>query len=234
MPSVSFVIPAYNEEQALPAIALRSLAALRENCEDYELLILNDGSSDQTAAVMHQIYDTDPAHVRLLTHEVNQGIARTLEDLYAAASKEYVFDIAGDGQYPPEVLKQIIPLLSQYDIVVCNRVFKHYTPYRKLISFCYRWMPRILFGVDLYDSGSTKCRKKSIITDIHVTSKGVFVEAERLIRAVKRGYSITKIDMVQEARQGGKARGARLPMVLQAIADLASVWFRLQILRQKP
>lgn len=234
MPSVSIVIPAYNEEQALSAIAMRSLAALRKNCADYELLILNDGSSDGTGRVMEEIKQTDPDHVRLMTHPANLGIARTLEDLYAAASKEYMFDIAGDGQYPPEILDQMMPLLDHYDIIVCNRVLKHYTPYRKLISFCYRWMPRILFGVDLYDSGSTKCRKRTIMTDIQVISKGVFVEAERLIRAVKRGYRITKIDMMQDARQGGKARGARFPMVLQAVKDLLNVWVRLEILRQRP
>lgn len=234
MPSVSIVIPAYNEEQALSAIAMRSLAALRKNCTDYELLLLNDGSSDHTGSVMEEIKKTDPDHVRLITHPMNLGIARTLEDLYAAATKDYIFDIAGDGQYPPEILDKMMPLLDHYDIIVCNRVLKHYTPYRTVISFCYRWMPRMLFGVDLFDSGSTKCRKRTIMSDIHVISKGVFVEAERLIRAVKRGYRITKIDMVQDVRQGGKARGARFPTVLQAIRDLLNVWIRLQILRQKP
>lgn len=234
MPSVSIVIPAYNEERALLPIAVRSLDALKKHCSDYELIILNDGSSDDTAAVMRQIKNQDPDHVRLMTHPTNLGIARTLEDLYRAATKDYVFDIAGDGQYPPEVLAQMIPLLAHYDIIVCNRVIKHYTSYRKLISKAYRWMPKLLFGVDLFDSGSTKCRKREIITDIQVISKGVFVEAERLIRAVKRGYTITKVDISQEARTEGKARGARFPMVLQAILDLITVWVQLQILRRKP
>ncbi len=214
----------------------RSVAALARECPpgQFELLALDDGSRDRTWDVIADGERRYPGIVRGMRHEKNQGIARTLEDLYKAATKEFVFDIAGDGQYPPEALHEMYPLLSEYDIVVCNRTTKQYTLYRQIISWCYRYGPKILFGVELYDSGSTKCRKKEIIQKIDVVSTSVFVEAERLIRAVKRGYRLTKVDIVQERRKEGLARGAKHSTVLASIRDMLMLWVRLEILRQRP
>jgi glycosyltransferase involved in cell wall biosynthesis len=233
-PSISLLIPAYNEEATLEATVIRGLEVVRACSDDYEVVMLDDASRDRTAQIMDQIKSRDPEHIRALRHESNKGIAATFEDLYLAASKNYLFLIPGDNEFPAEVLHQIVPMLSSYDIVICRRTYKPYTMWRTIVSTCYRWLPRLLFGVDLRDAGSVKCVKREIYTNIAITSKDVFVEAERLIRAVRRNYRLGFIDIRQELRQAGVARGARLSVVVRSFADMLALWIRLVILRQKP
>ena len=234
MPSISLVIAAYNEATTLRPVFDRCLTVLQECSEDYEIIILDDASTDETGEIAENIREGHPEVVHVRSHATNRGIAVTFEELYDAATKEYIFDVPADGEYPPEVLPQILPLLDKYSIVVCNRTFKKYTAYRRLVSHLYRVLPRVLFGVELYDPGSTKCRSKAIVEEITITSKGVFAEAERLIRAARRGHRIGKVDITPARRLAGDPQGAKLGNVVQAAVDLCCLWLRLIVLRQKP
>jgi dolichol-phosphate mannosyltransferase len=232
VPSVSLLIPAYNEHASIADVIERSLAVLKECTTDAELIVLDDASKDDTFALMQQAKERHP-DIRIERHTVNGGIAKTFEDLYKMASKDFLFLISGDGQFPPETLKKCMPLLETNDVVICDRIYKDYTLYRHIISFSYRWFPRILFGVDLRDPGTIKCVRREIIKDIQVTSTSVFVEAERFIRAAKRGYKIAHVDMIQEQRKGGKARGGKPSTIAKSVADMMRVWWSLEVLRQK-
>ena len=212
----------------------RGVGILEEFTDDYEVIILDDASTDETGKIAERIRQEHPDRVEVITHEQNRGIAATFETLYLRSSKDYIFDLPADGEYPPEALRDIVPMLPDYDIVVCNRTVKRYTVYRRVVSAAYRWLPRLLFGVELYDPGSTKCRKREVITEIQLTSVGVFSEAERMIRAVRRGLRLGKVDIVPERRLAGEPRGARFGNVVQAVIDLAMLWLRLIVLRQKP
>lgn len=233
-PSISLLIAAYNEGDSLEAAVDRCMAVLADCADDYEIVMLDDASTDQTPQVMERLQARIGPRARVLRHPVNQGIAVTFEDLYKAATKDFVFLIPGDNEYPPEVLRQIMPLLSDYDIVVCPRSSKPYTAWRKLVSGAFRRLPRLLFGVELYDPGSIKCVRRTIITGIPIMSSGVFAEAERLIRAVRRGCRVAAVPIVQQPRQAGKARGARLSLVARSTLDLLKLWVALIVLRRKP
>ena len=234
MPSISLVIAAFNEEATLEAVFARCLAVLSECSDDFEVLILDDASTDGTGEIAASLAREYPEVVRAITHRKNRGIAATFEELNQAATCDYVFDIPADGEYPPEALREIVPLLNDFDIVVCNRTFKRYTLYRRLVSWCYRWLPRMMFGVELYDPGSTKCRRRTLIEEIPLSSRGVFAEAERMIRAVRRGYRLGKVDVEPERRLAGDPRGANFGYVVLAAIDLFRLWFRLVIFRRRP
>jgi glycosyltransferase involved in cell wall biosynthesis len=233
-PSISLLIPAYNEEATLEATVRRAESAVCACAEDYEIVVMDDASRDRTAEISRRLAAADPRHVRALRHETNRGIAGTFEDLYRAARKDCVFLIPADNEFPPEILQQILPMLSSCDVVLCRRVHKPYTFWRKIVSAAYRRLPRLLFGVDLYDAGSIKCVRREIFERVPVTSKGVFAEAERLIRAARRGYRFGVVEIRQELRQAGVARGAKFPVVARAFVDLLALWVRLVLLRQEP
>ncbi|MBQ18648.1 MAG: hypothetical protein CMJ65_16170 [Planctomycetaceae bacterium] len=232
MPSISLVIAAYNESATLEGVFARCLLVLEELSDDFEVVILDDASTDETAEIAAAIATAHPDIVRVITHSHNRGIAATFEELNQAATREWVFDIPGDGEYPPEALREIVPLLDTLDIVICNRIFKRYTLYRRLVSWSYRWLPRILFGVELYDPGSTKCRRRTLIEEIPLTSRGVFAEAERMIRAVRRGYRLGKVDVRPERRLAGDPRGADFVNVVGAVIDLLRLWVQLVVFRR--
>jgi glycosyltransferase involved in cell wall biosynthesis len=232
-PSISLLVPAYNEEATLESVIQRSLGVLEECTDDYEVVILDDGSSDRTGDIMEDLQRSDPARIRTLRHDVNRGIAATFQELYQAASKDYVLLIPADDQFPPEVLWQIVPMLSTHDIVVCRRRSKPYGAWRHVVSACFRSLPRLLFGVELYDPGSIKCVKREVIASIPITSKGVFAEAERLIRAAGRGYVIGAVDIAGEPRRAGTATGARPRLVIEAAKEMLLVWVALVLFRRK-
>ncbi len=234
MPSLSLVIPAYNEELAVESVARRALETLRACSPDHELIILDDASTDRTWEIIERLRAEDPAHVRTIRHPQNRGIAVTIEDLYAAATKDYVFITAGDGQYPPESLKDIVPLLDRYDIVACVRRTKQYTWLRHIVSFGFRLLPVLFFGVDLKDPGGTKCMKREIIRDVKVRSTSVFVEAERVIRAVRRGYRLGFVEIDQRPRAGGKGGGGKPSVILASVRDLLACWWELVVLKRAP
>lgn len=231
-PTISVVIAAYNEAVTLRSVFDRCFTVLQQCADEYEIIILDDASTDTTRDVAEAIREEHPSFVHLLTHDVNRGIAVTFEELYAAASKDYIFDVPADGEYPPEALVDILPLLDEYEMVVCHRVSKQYTIYRRIVSYLYRALPRIMFGVELYDPGSTKCRSRRIIQEITITSSGVFAEAERLIRALRRGNRLAKVDVVPQRRLAGDPQGAKLSNVMSAAVDLCCLWVRLILLRQ--
>jgi glycosyltransferase involved in cell wall biosynthesis len=233
-PSISIVIAAYNEEATVAAVFARSVAVLEQLTDDFEIVLVDDGSTDRTPAITEMLATRHPSFVRLIRHDHNQGIAATFEEAFCAGTREYIFDVPGDGEYPPEALAQILPLLDRYDIIVCNRTFKNYTLYRHLVSTLYRHLPRLLFGVDLIDPGSAKCRHRDVVHRIAPKSRGVFVEAERMIRAVRRGYRYGAVDITPEKRMGGTPRGARPGTVLAAAWDLAVLWKDLVLLRRSP
>lgn len=232
-PSISLVIPAYNEAATIERTMRRSLAVLRDCTADYEFIGLDDGSQDGTFEIMKRIAAEDSKHARVLRHRSNRGIARTFEELYSLATKDFVFLISGDGQFPPEALRQCMPLLTRCDIVVCRRQLKHYTRYRLAISGLYRWLPWMLFGIDLVDPGSIKCVRREIFTAIPVRSQSVFVEAERLLRAVRRGYRFTFVDIDSSPRTGGKATGGRMLLALHAFLDLVRCWWRIVVMGER-
>lgn len=223
MPSISLLIPAYHERLTIEPLMERALAVLQACTDDFELIVLDDASTDDTFAIMQRVQARHPAII-VRRHERNMGIAATFEELYQLASKEFVFLISGDGQFPPETLTRCMPWLAEHDIVICRRVTKHYTLYRHVVSWAYRWLPRMLFGVDLVDPGSVKVVRRTIYRQVPVTSTSVFVEAERIIRAVRQGYRLTSIDMESQPRIGGQASGARLPVALGAARDLLRFW----------
>lgn len=227
--SVSIVVPAYNEEAALSATVARSLAVLDRCATDFEIVIADDGSTDGTAEVIRELQREHPETIRAIFHETNRGITATFEELYQAATKEFVFLVAGDGQFPPEALLECAPSAASYDIIVCQRIRRAFGWWRRFVSWSYRWLSSVAFGVDLYDPGAVKLIRRRLIEEIPVNSKGVFAEAERVIRAARRGFRIGCVRIEHAPRHTGTAYGGRVSLIAGALVDLVALWVRLRL-----
>ena len=232
MSSVSIVIPAYNEAATLDDMLGRSVRTLQEHTQDWEIVIADDGSTDETPARIEEWFHRFPDRLRCIRHPHRKGLAATFEELYRNASKDVIFFVHGDGQYPPESLKDALPLLSKHDIVLLAREHKYYGPWRWLLSAGYRLVPMVLFGIDLVDTGCSKCMKRSVIEETPIRSRGIFAEAERVIRAVRNGRTFTVIHIPTEKRRAGKARGGNPLLGIQATWDAVSLFIHLRLLRR--
>ncbi|OIO55526.1 hypothetical protein AUJ46_00985 [Candidatus Peregrinibacteria bacterium CG1_02_54_53] len=227
LPSISVLIPAYNEEACIESTVRAVVDCLSAYQIPYEIIILNDGSSDGTEHVIAFLLTRFPSVIRMLRHDTNQGIARTYEDLYCAARMEYVVDFAADGQVDPHILQKMLPLIPEHDMIICRRTETHYGWMRTFVSYCFRLLPRLLFGIDTIDPGCAKLQRKEIV-NIPLISNGVFREAERIIRAKKHGYRIGSVDIV--AHPAGNNSGANVRLVLVGLFDMLKLYFYLVIL----
>jgi glycosyltransferase involved in cell wall biosynthesis len=219
--------PAYNEEGTIAGVLTEAHDLLASSGLDYEILVCNDGSTDRTGAIVDEIGARLP-RMRVLHHAHNLGIRETFEHLYRNAIKEFVFLNSTDRQWHTRVLFDLLPLTRDWDIVVASRRQKHYSASRRLVSWGFNVVPRLLFGVRTSDAGAVKIVRREIISRFELVSRSPFNEAERLIRASRAGYRITAVPTDTLPRQRGRARGLSRQLLVSAIADVGRVWWSLR------
>lgn len=230
MPSVSVCFPAYNEQATIESVLTEAHELMHASQLDYEILVCNDGSADRTGRIIEQVARRLP-NVRALNNPRNMGIHATFERLYHEASKDFVFLNSTDRQWETSLLLEMLPLTSDFDIVIAARKNKHYGAIRRFVSWAFNMLPSILFGVETHDAGAVKIVRREIIERFALVSRSPFSEAERLIRACRAGYRIASYPVSVSSRAAGRARGASLSAVMQAVIDVMRVWWVLRIMR---
>jgi glycosyltransferase involved in cell wall biosynthesis len=230
LPSVSVCFPAYNEEATIEHVLTEAHELLSASGLDYEILVCDDGSVDETGRII-EIMAGRLSLIRALHNAGNQGIRATFERLYRESAKEFVFLNSTDQQWETSVLFDLLPLTRKFDIVIATRNDKHYGLGRRVVSWLFNRIPAVLFGVRTYDAGAVKLVRREIIERFALVSRSPFSEAERLIRAARAGYRIAAYPVHVAERRTGRARGVSLPALTQAFMDVIRVWWLLHIKR---
>ena len=226
MPSVSVCFPAYNEEATIERVLNEAHELLSNSELEYEIIVCNDGSVDRTGRVIEATASRLP-NICVLNNPRNLGIHRTFERLYSEASKDFVFLNSTDRQWETDILFEMLPLTSSFDIVIASRKNKHYGLIREFVSWAFNSIPAILFGVETHDAGAVKLMRREIISRFALVSKSPFSEAERLIRAARAGYRIKEYPVDTSDRTSGRARGVSLSSLIGACKDVVRVWLSL-------
>lgn len=229
-PSVSVCFPAYNEIATLTGVIEHAHELLSKSGIDYEILLCNDASTDGTAAVADDLAVRLP-RVKVFHNQRNKGIRGTFEFLYASANKDFVFLNSTDGQWDTAILLELLPLSSEWDVIIASRKAKHYSAVRTFVSSAFNSIPRLLFGVKTYDAGAVKLVRREIIQRFTLVSRSPFSEAERLIRAARAGYRIREYPVEVQPRRAGVAQGVRAKLVVEALRDLWRVAWSIYIRR---
>ncbi|MCE0522826.1 MAG: glycosyltransferase family 2 protein [Methylacidiphilales bacterium] len=228
-PSLSVCIPSYNEEATIESAVAQIEAVLDKLPGDYEILVCDDGSSDRSGEIIRRMAAADP-RLRPIFHPTNKGIRATFEELYASATKEAVFLIPSDLEWPPEILPVLIASFGEADIVIAGRTNKNYGPFRSLVSHIFNLVPLALFGVRTNDAGAVKLVRREIIERVNILSSSPFSEAERIVRAVRLGYRVKLVPTVTRQRRAGISHGVRLKVLIEAVSDVCRVWWDIRIL----
>lgn len=233
-PTVSIIIPVRNEKEAIALVLDELLRAMDTVTSTYEILVNDDASTDGTGAILDS-YEKKSRRIRVFHQKTPLGIARGVEFLYTKAHYSYIIIHSGDGEYTAQDFPSMIRLAQErYDIVIGNRVRKQYTPWRKMVSALYNGLTYIIFRVPIYDAGSIKVYRRHVIETIIPISKGVYNEAERIIRATKAGLSVCSVPAHHNKRHSGIATGAKLPTIVIACTDIVRLWYVLMVKRVSP
>jgi glycosyltransferase involved in cell wall biosynthesis len=220
-------MPVFNEEQTLPAVLGEAVAVAAVAPYPVEIVLVDDASTDGSLALLHDWQARHPGlAVRILRHDSNRGIAAACATLFAAAQGEYVFLNGADGQCRAAEALRMMELRDQFDLIVGRRRDKHYGGRRALVSAAFNLLPRLFFGVRTYDAGSIKLIRAELL-QIPLLSRSPFAEAERIIRAHRRGFRVGAVWVENQPRRGGKGGGARWRLVGKSLRDAWRCWWRI-------
>ena len=221
---VSLCFPVYNEEQTITRVLDDTHKEIEAYGASYEIVVCIDGSTDRSPEFVRSAAQRIP-NLRVLENEVRKGITYTFERLYQEANGEFIFLNSADGQWPANIIRPMLDLSKDFDIVIASRKQKYYSPFRKFVSWMFNAIPKYLFKVRTYDAGAAKLVKKEIIERFTIISRSPFAEAERIIRAVRAGYKVAEFPVETLPRSHGKARGVNLSLVLQSARDALKLLF---------
>jgi glycosyltransferase involved in cell wall biosynthesis len=218
--SISVFFPCYNEQDNIARTAQRTIDVLQKLGTDYEVIIVDDGSSDATAKIADEIARGN-SRVKVVHHPTNLGYGAALQSGFKAATKELVFYTDGDGQFDISELPSLLPLIKQYDIVSCYRLNRQDNLIRKLNGWAWTKLVGFLFNMKVRDIDCAfKLYKREIFDNIRMSSRGALISAEILARAVRKGYTITQRPVHHYPRTAGVQTGAKLRVILRAFREL--------------
>ncbi len=218
--SVSVFFPCYNEEANVERTTLAALRAFRRVADDFEVIIVNDGSKDRTGEIAERLAREHP-EVRAVHNSPNQGYGGALQRGFREAKKQWVFYTDGDGQFDFEEIDLLIPLMERYDIVSAYRLNRQDSLLRKLNAFCWTALVNVVFRLWLRDIDCAfKIYPRKLFDEIEMKSKGALIDTEVLARAKRLGYTIGQVGVHHYPRTAGSQTGANLRVILRAFKEL--------------
>jgi len=218
--SLSVFFPCYNEKDNIRPLTEKALSVVRGICNDYEIILVDDGSSDGTGEVTDQLAK-EFSTVRVIHHPQNKGYGMALQSGFRAAIKDYVFYTDGDGQFDIAELPSLLSLIEKYDIVSGYRLRRQDNLLRKINAFCWTTLVGFLFDLKLKDIDCAfKLYKREIFDHIEMHSTGALIDTEILARAQRKGYTITQIGVHHYPRMAGQQTGANMKVILRAFKEL--------------
>ena len=218
--SLSAFFPAYNEEGNVEHMVRSLIAVLAQVTENYEIIIVNDGSKDGTGEIADRLSKADPK-VRVVHHENNLGYGAAIRTGIKACGKEYLFFTDGDGQFDVSQLVRLIPLLSSYDGVIGFRTNRQDDWGRKLNAWAWGRLVRLMFGLKVKDINCAfKLFRRKVFDQIQLESSGAMISTEMLVRIKEKGFKLQEIGVLHSPRLAGKQTGANLRVILRAFREL--------------
>lgn len=225
---VSVIIPAYNEEAIIETAVRQAYEVLVSHAADFEIIVVNDGSSDNTAAILNACFGNVPA-IRIHHKNKNEGFGSAIRTGIALSTKTYFFCVPADSPLTIELYLAFSAHAAKADVLVSYRQQRvGYTPLMLFNSWLYHKTISILFGMHLRDYNWIHLYHRKIFDEGKITIEynGIFMLAEILIKARRKGFTFYEFEVRQIQRLTGIATAAKPSAMLRTFFDVVS--FRLK------
>lgn len=219
MNSISISIPVYNNEKTIVDLIKESKDILSELTDDYEIVVINDGSLDKTKELLEEIA-IENYNIRIYHHLKNEGFGKTIKEVFTLPTKDFIFFIPGDGQISPQELKKLYCYLSNYDYILGFRKKRQDSLLRRVYSFLYNCLISIIGLKHVHDVNSVGLLRKKVLQNISLNSKSAFIHAEIYLKLLKNGYKIKEVEIEHKPRKIGKSGATKIKVIFLTLCDL--------------
>ncbi len=218
--SISVFFPCHNEGENIKKLLTDTAKFLPTIASDYEIIVVDDGSIDSTAEIAKTFSQNNP-FVKVVQHQKNMGYGAALRTGFVTSQKDYIFFTDADNQFNITELSKLVPYLKHYDIVAGFRINRKDNFFRRVNAKSFNLFIRLLFGLKIKDLNCAfKVFKKEVLKNMELKSSGALINAEVLIRALKKGYRMKEVGVSHYPRLWGTQTGAHPKVVFRAFSEL--------------
>lgn len=218
--SLSIFFPFWNEEANVEKVVMSAIPVAKKIAKQWEILIIDDGSSDNTLLVAERIAKKEK-FVRVISHKENRGYGAALKTGLSSAKCDYVVFTDGDGQFDFSEVTKFIEKIDIADIVIGSRIKRLDHPFRHLLMNLLKVWDFVLFGFYFkdIDCGFKMFTKEAIKKIMPLTSEGAMITTEILAKAIRAKLKIVQVDVHHFPRKAGDQSGGNIRVIVRAIRE---------------
>jgi len=221
--NISLIFPAWNEEKYVEKAILKANDALKEITNDYEIILVDDGSTDKTKEIAERLAKNN-THLRVLHHKKNQKLGKAIRTGISASQKDLILYSDIDLPFDFKKIKEMISLmeLTNADIISAFRFDRtKKEPRRAIYSFIYNFLIKIIFKINIKDINCpAKLFKKSIFEKIELKSNSSFIDAELIVKSIKKRYKVFQMGLKYFPRTESQSRASSITVVLGTLKEM--------------
>jgi len=232
IPAISVFLPSHNEEGNVERVVRSYLAELPRVADDFEVIVVDDGSRDRTGEIAERLA-TEDTHVKVVRHRVNKGYGGAVISGIRAATRPYVLLCDGDGQFDPSDLERLTPFVPEYDVVAGRRMHRADHLIRRINGKAWTVLVRVLLGITISDIDcGFKLFKREKLEGMDLRAHGAMISTELMARLAGRNAKVIEVDVKHLPRLTGEQSGANLKVVARAFKELIALYRELRAERR--
>jgi glycosyltransferase involved in cell wall biosynthesis len=225
--TLSLVFPAYNEEENIEIVVRKSLDVLARYTEGFEIIVVNDGSRDNTGAIIDALALED-SRVRPIHHKGNKGYGGALTTGFKATTMDYVMFMDADRQFDIADIRLLSPFVPLFNVVAGFRMERSDPIHRRINAELFNLAVRVLFGVHMRDLDCAfKIFEGDQLRSLELSSSGALINAEMQAKLRRQGASMVQIGVPHYPRVAGTATGGSIKVILKAMFGIVGLWIRM-------
>ena len=228
MESISVFFPAYNDSATIWGLVEKTHRYLDQSGRNFEIIVVDDGSTDETARVLAELEAQLGGSLRVIRHAANSGYGSALRSGFAAAEKDLVFYTDGDGQYDPGELPLLLDRLTPEVGLVNGYKIKRHDPFHRiLIGKIYNAFVRAVFRIRVKDVDCDfRLIRREFVSKCRLRSDTGAICVELLTELGSLGCKSVDVPVHHFPRLAGKSQFFRLRSVFATLEQLAALYFR--------
>ena len=226
--SLSLVLPAYNEEENIRAVVEQALEVLPQYTDVFEIVPVNDGSTDRTGVILDELAQEDD-RVRPVSYSKNKGYGGAVTSGFMATQYEYAMYMDSDRQFDINDLSLLAPFVGRYDIVSGFRMERNDPLIRRINAEIFNVAVRSLFGVHMRDLDCAfKLFRGDQVRALDLISTGALIDCEMQAKLRKQGATLVQVGVHHYPRVAGTPTGGSIKVILKAMRDILILWWKMR------